>query len=53
MKMLKRKTHGPVHHHHHQYHHHNHHPNMKSRSTGSVQRTNFFSSPTSVPPLNI
>lgn len=53
MKMLKRKTHGPVHHHHHQYHHHNHHPNMKSRSTGSVQRTNFFSSPSSVPPLNI
>lgn len=53
MKMLKRKTHGPVHHHHHQYHHHNHHPNMKSRSTGSVQRTNFFSSSTSVPPLNI
>lgn len=53
MKMLKRKTHGPVHHHHHQYHHHNHHPNMKSRSTGSVQRTNFFSSPTSVPPLNL
>lgn len=55
MKMLKRKTHGPIHHHHyhHQYHHHNHHPNMKSRSTGSVQRTNFFSSPSSVPPLNI
>ncbi|KAG1746747.1 uncharacterized protein EDB91DRAFT_1118646 [Suillus paluster] len=55
MKMLKRKTHGPIHHHHyhHQYHHHNHHPNMKSRSTGSVQRTNFFSSPTSIPPLNI
>lgn len=55
MKMLKRKTNGPVHHHHyhHQYHHHNHHPNMKSRSTGSVQRTNFFSSPSSVPPLNI
>lgn len=52
MKMLKRKIHGPVHHHH-QYHHHNHHPNMKSRSTGSVQRTNFFSSPASVPPLNI
>lgn len=53
MKMLKRKTHGPVHHHHHQYHYHNHHPNMKSRSNGSVQRTNFFSSSTSVPPLNI
>ncbi|OAX41374.1 hypothetical protein K503DRAFT_685572 [Rhizopogon vinicolor AM-OR11-026] len=55
MKMMKRKTHGPVHHqhYHHQYHHHSHHPNMKSRSTGSVQRTNFFSSPTSVPPLNI
>jgi hypothetical protein len=53
MKMLKRKTHGPVHHHHHQYHHHNHHPNMKSRSTASAQRTNFFNSSTSVPPLNI
>ena len=54
-KMMKRKTHGSIHHqhYHHQYHHHNHHPNMKSRSTGSVQRTNFFSSPTSVPPLNI
>jgi hypothetical protein len=54
-KMMKRKTQGPIHHqhYHHQYHHHNHHPNMKSRSTGSVQRTNFFSSPTSVPPLNI
>ncbi|KIJ61985.1 hypothetical protein HYDPIDRAFT_136870 [Hydnomerulius pinastri MD-312] len=57
MKMIKRKTYGPVHqqhHHHHQQHHrHNHHPNMKSRSTGSVQRTNFFSSPTNVPTLNI
>ncbi|KAH7914637.1 hypothetical protein BJ138DRAFT_1143562 [Hygrophoropsis aurantiaca] len=60
MKMMKRKTHGPVHHqypqhhrHHHQHHHHQHHANMKSRSTASVQRTNFFSSPTSIPPLNI
>lgn len=55
MKMMKRKTHGPIHHqhYHHQYHHHSHHPNTKSRSTGSVQRTNFFSSPNSVPPLNI
>ncbi|KAH7881799.1 hypothetical protein F5I97DRAFT_666874 [Phlebopus sp. FC_14] len=53
MKMLKRKTHGPIHHRHHQQHYrHNHHPNMKSRSTGSVQRTNFFSSPTSVSALN-
>ncbi|KAF9221428.1 hypothetical protein BS17DRAFT_711601, partial [Gyrodon lividus] len=55
MKMLKRKTHGPTtqqHHYHHQ-HRHSHHPNMKSRSNASVQRTNFFSSPTSVPPLNI
>ena len=50
-KMMKRKIHGPVHHQH--FHHHNHHPNMKSRSSGSVQRTNFFSSPASVPPLNI
>ncbi|KAH7927857.1 hypothetical protein BV22DRAFT_1045070 [Leucogyrophana mollusca] len=60
MKMMKRKNHGPVHHqyphhHHHQqhHHHHQHHANMKSRSTASVQRTNFFSSPTSIPPLNI
>ncbi|KAF9245331.1 hypothetical protein BU15DRAFT_85651 [Melanogaster broomeanus] len=56
MKVLKRKTHGPIHqqhNHHHQHHRHNHHPNMKSRSNASVQRTNFFSSPTSVPPLNI
>ncbi|KAF8845234.1 hypothetical protein BDN67DRAFT_557288 [Paxillus ammoniavirescens] len=60
MKMSKRKTHGPIHpqhhhhyHHHHHQHRHNHHPNMKSRSSAAAQRTNFFSSPTSVPPLNI
>ena len=29
----------------HQHHRHQHHPNTKSRATGSVQRTNFFSSP--------
>ncbi|EGN92209.1 hypothetical protein SERLA73DRAFT_191469 [Serpula lacrymans var. lacrymans S7.3] len=56
MKM-KRKNCGPVHQHHrhHQQQHHYHHhlPNMKSRSTASMQRTNFFSSPSSVPPLNI
>ncbi|KIK96502.1 hypothetical protein PAXRUDRAFT_825900 [Paxillus rubicundulus Ve08.2h10] len=55
MKMSKRKTHGPIHpqHHHHHQHRHNHHPNMKARGSAAVQRTNFFSSPTSVPPLNI
>jgi hypothetical protein len=56
MKMSKRKTHGPIHQQHqhqHQHHRHNHHPNMKSRGNASVQRTSFFSSPTSVPPLNI
>jgi len=55
---MKRKSYGPVHHQHqhHQRQHfqHNHHPNSKSRSTSSMQRTNFFSSPTSsVPPLNL
>jgi hypothetical protein len=55
---MKRKSYGPVHHQH-QHHQrqlfqHNHHPNSKSRSTSSMQRTNFFNSPTgAVPPLNI
>lgn len=54
MKMMKRKTHPPSQHydHHQRHHHRNHHPNMKSRGNASVQRT-FFSSPTSVPVLNI
>lgn len=55
---MKRKSYGPVHHQHqhHQRQHfqHNHHPNSKSRTTSSMQRTNFFNSPTSaVPPLNL
>lgn len=55
---MKRKNLGPVHHQHrqrqHQHFHHSHHPNMKPRSTNSIQRINFFSSPTSsVPPLNL
>lgn len=57
---MKRKSLGPVHHQHqhrqrqHQHFHHSHHPNMKSRSTNAIQRTNFFNSPTSsVPPLNL
>lgn len=29
----------------HHHHRHQHHPNTKSRASGSVQRTNFFSSP--------
>ncbi|KAL0580587.1 hypothetical protein V5O48_001412 [Marasmius crinis-equi] len=33
----------------HHHHFHQHHPNSKSRSTGSTQRTNFFSSPSSMP----
>ena len=53
-----RKTFGPLlhQHQHHQRQHfqHNHHGNSKSRSTSSMQRTNFFNSPTgSVPPLNL
>lgn len=53
---MKRKSYGPVHHQHQgrQHFHHSHHPNMKSRSTNAVQRTNFFNSPTgSVPPFNL
>lgn len=53
---LKRKSYGPAPHQHqsHQRFHHNHHPNLKSRSTNALQRTNFFNSPTSsVPPLNL
>jgi hypothetical protein len=55
---MKRKSYGPVHHQHqhHQRQHfqHNHHPNSKSRSSSSMQRTNFFNSPTgAVPPLNL
>lgn len=57
MKLLKRKGRDPVHqrHYYHQKQHfrHNHHPNMKTRSSGSMQRTNFHSSPTSIPALNI
>ncbi|KAI6044206.1 hypothetical protein EDC04DRAFT_2643422 [Pisolithus marmoratus] len=57
IKSLKRKGRDPVHqrHYYHQKQHfrHNHHPNMKTRSTGSMQRTNFHSSPTSIPTLNI
>ncbi|KAG5338676.1 hypothetical protein C0989_006644 [Termitomyces sp. Mn162] len=52
-RKLKRKSYGALHqtHQRHQHHHqHQHHPNMKSRSTSSSQRNNFFSS---VPPLNI
>ena len=54
-KSMKKKAfgHSPHSNHHpaHHYHSHHHHPNLKSRSAGSSQRTNFFSS--SVPPLNI
>ncbi|KAF5383844.1 hypothetical protein D9615_003653 [Tricholomella constricta] len=52
-RKLKRKSYGSVHHQHqhHQHHTHHHHPNLKSRSTSSSQRTNFFMS--SVPPLNL
>ncbi|KAF8074825.1 hypothetical protein FPV67DRAFT_600235 [Lyophyllum atratum] len=52
-RKLKRKSYGAVHHQHqhHQHHNHHHHPNLKSRSTSSSQRTNFFAS--SVPPLNL
>ncbi|KDQ26960.1 hypothetical protein PLEOSDRAFT_1077746 [Pleurotus ostreatus PC15] len=47
---LKRKSFASTHHKHHpQFHAHGHHPNMKSRSSSSVQRTNFFSSSTSSP----
>ena len=31
----------------HHHHRHQHHPNTKSRASGSLQRTNFFSSPLS------
>lgn len=52
-RKLKRKSFGPAHHQHphHQHHSHHHHPNSKSRSTSSVQRSNFFMS--SIPPLNL
>jgi hypothetical protein len=53
---MKRTSYGPVHHQHQHRQHfpHNHHPNLKSRSTSSIQRTNFFNSPTgAVPPLNL
>ncbi|KAF7973940.1 hypothetical protein HWV62_13886 [Athelia sp. TMB] len=53
---MKRKGYGPVHHQHQsqKHFHHSHHPNLKSRSTNAVQRTNFFNSPTSsVPPFNL
>lgn len=54
MKVSKHKGRGPVHQPHHQQHfRHNHHSNMKTRSTGSLQRTNFYSSPTSIPTLNV
>ncbi|KAI6122683.1 hypothetical protein EDD16DRAFT_1704961 [Pisolithus croceorrhizus] len=57
MKLSKRKGRDPVHqrHYYHQKQHfrHNHHPNMKARSTGSMQRTNFHGSPTTIPALNI
>ncbi|KAG8220854.1 hypothetical protein J3R82DRAFT_2348 [Butyriboletus roseoflavus] len=55
MKMMKRKTHPPIHKHYDQrqrHHRRNHHPNMKSRGNASVQRT-FFSSPTSAPGMNV
>lgn len=53
-KKTQRKNCGPVHqqHQHHQHHHHPHHPNMKSRGSGSMQRTNFFAT-SSVPSLSI
>ncbi|KAI6120509.1 hypothetical protein EDD17DRAFT_1754958 [Pisolithus thermaeus] len=57
MKLSKRKGRDPVHqrHYYHQKQHfrHSHHPNMKARSTGSMQRTNFHGSPTTIPALNI
>ncbi|KAG6854516.1 hypothetical protein C0991_005428 [Blastosporella zonata] len=52
-RKMKRKSYGAIHHpnQRHQHHnHHQHHPNMKSRTTSSSQRTNFFSN---VPPLNL
>jgi len=50
----KRKSYSHVNQHYQQHHHHQHHPNMKTRSSSSMQRTNFFSSPaSSVPPLNL
>jgi hypothetical protein len=53
-KKMKRKSYGPVNQHQHQHHHHQHHPNMKTRSSSSMQRANFFSSPaSSVPSLNL
>ncbi|ESK97737.1 hypothetical protein Moror_17444 [Moniliophthora roreri MCA 2997] len=54
-RRLKQKSYGPLQHHQyhrHHHHHHQHHPNSKSRSTSATQR-NFFSSPSSVPTLNI
>ncbi|RDB20903.1 hypothetical protein Hypma_012004 [Hypsizygus marmoreus] len=52
-RKLKQKSYGPVHHQHqhNQHHSHHHHPNLKSRSSSSTQRSNFFMS--SVPPLNL
>ncbi|RXW22383.1 hypothetical protein EST38_g3463 [Candolleomyces aberdarensis] len=53
-RKLKRKANGHsphTHHPSHHYHSHHHHPNSKSRSSGSVQRTNFFLP--SVPSLNL
>lgn len=56
-KFLKRKGRDPVHqrHYYHQKQHfrHGHHPNMKTRNTRSMQRTNFYGSPNSMPTLNI
>ncbi|EIW79178.1 hypothetical protein CONPUDRAFT_145295 [Coniophora puteana RWD-64-598 SS2] len=62
MKRVKRKLYGPVHSHyshhqqhqfrqHHHYHHH-HHPNAKPRGAAGVQRMKF-SSPSTIPSLNI
>jgi hypothetical protein len=58
-KKTKRRGPGPTRHqnqHQNQYnhhHHHSHYPNMKSRSSSSMQRTNFFGSTSGVPPLSL
>lgn len=48
LKIIRKSSQGPKH----RPHQHQHTPNSKSRSSGSMQRTNFFGS-SPVPPLNI
>jgi hypothetical protein len=59
-KQVRRKSTGSVpqqlhhnHKHHNQYHHHPHHPNSKTRSSSSLQRTNFIGPISGVPALNL